>query len=115
MITSVHAMFYTTEADALRAFLRDKLNLPATDVGDGWLIFGVPAAEIGVHPTEGEPPSGTHDISFTTDDVRAMVRELGKRGVECAPIQDQGYGLVTSFEMPGGVRAQLYQPAYAVK
>jgi catechol 2,3-dioxygenase-like lactoylglutathione lyase family enzyme len=114
MITGVHAMFYSSDADALRGFLREKLGLPATDVGDGWLIFGVPTAEIGVHPTEGDPPAGTHDISFTTDDVRATVRALAERGVKCEPIQDQGYGLVTSFTMPGGVRAQLYQPAYHV-
>jgi len=114
MITGVHAMFYSSQADELRAFLRDRLQLTATDVGEGWLIFGVPAAEIGVHPTEGDPPSGTHDVSFTTDDLRATVRDLKERGVTCDEIQDQGYGLVTWFTMPGGVRAMLYQPAYTV-
>jgi hypothetical protein len=114
MITGIHAMFYTSEADALRAFLRDKLKLPYQDVGEGWLIFAVKDGEIGVHPTErnGSPKSGTHDISFTTDDVHQMVAELAERGVECTPIDDRGYGMVTSFTMPGGVRAELYQPRY---
>jgi catechol 2,3-dioxygenase-like lactoylglutathione lyase family enzyme len=112
MITGIHAMFYTSEAEALRAFLKDKLQLPYQDVGDGWLIFAVKAAEIGVHPTEGSPRSGTHDISFTTDDVHETVAELKGRGVECAPVDDRGYGLITSFTMPGGVRVELYQPRY---
>jgi len=112
MITGVHAMFYTSDADGLRTFLKDKLRLPSQDVGDGWLIFALKQAEIGVHPTEGDPKSGTHDISFTTDDVEGTVADLKKRGVTCEPIQDQGYGLVTSFTMPGGVRALLYQPRY---
>lgn len=60
MIRGMHAMFYSSEADALRAFLRDKLQLPGTDVGGGWLIFDAPEADLGVHPTENQqPPSGT--------------------------------------------------------
>ena len=52
MIRGMHAMFYSTEAEKLRAFLRDKLGLAATDVGEGWLIFDAPEADLGVHPTE---------------------------------------------------------------
>jgi hypothetical protein len=59
MIRGMHAMFYSAEAEALRSFIRDKLGLPATDVGDGWLIFETPEADLGIHPTEqGRPPSG---------------------------------------------------------
>ncbi|HEY3156339.1 MAG TPA: hypothetical protein VGK76_06930 [Candidatus Eisenbacteria bacterium] len=39
MIRGVHTMFYSSEPDKLRAFLRDKLGFTATDVGNGWLIF----------------------------------------------------------------------------
>ena len=61
MITGVHAMFYSNDAAATRAFLRDKLGLPATDVGDGWLIYDFKEADMGVHPTDfpGSPASGT--------------------------------------------------------
>ncbi len=52
MIQGVHAMFYTTDAEATRAFLRDQLRLPAHDVGEGWLIFDVPEADMGCHPAE---------------------------------------------------------------
>jgi catechol 2,3-dioxygenase-like lactoylglutathione lyase family enzyme len=115
MIRGMHAMFYSSQADALRAFLRDKLGLCGTDVGGGWLIFDVPSADLGVHPTEsGGPPSGTADISFHCDDIRATVAELRSRGVEFThEPEDHGYGWVTYFNVPGGFRVQLYQAKYA--
>jgi catechol 2,3-dioxygenase-like lactoylglutathione lyase family enzyme len=115
MIKGVHAMFYSTEAEALRAFVRDKLGLPSTDVGDGWLIFSLPEADLGCHPVDhpGSPPSGTHDISFYCDDIETTVAELRARGVEFVDeVTDQGYGLTIHFEMPGGVKVELYQPRY---
>ena len=107
-------MFYSSQAAELRAFLRDKLGLDGTDVGGGWLIFDAPEADLGVHPTEdGQPPSGTADISFYCDDIGATVRELRARGVEFTQeVEDQGYGLVTHFKVPGGFSIQLYQPKY---
>jgi predicted enzyme related to lactoylglutathione lyase len=115
MIRGLHAMFYSSQADELRAFLRDKLGLGATDVGEGWLIFNPPEADLGVHPTEdGEPPSGTADISFYCDDIEATVRDLESRGVEFThAVEDHGYGLVTHFKAPGNFEVQLYQPRYS--
>ena len=114
MIKGMHAMFYSSEAEALRAFLRDKLGMGATDVGEGWLIFDAPEADLGVHPTEGkDPPSGTADISFYCDDIEGTVEALQSRGVEFTqPIEDHGYGLVTHFKAPGNFIIQLYQPKY---
>jgi catechol 2,3-dioxygenase-like lactoylglutathione lyase family enzyme len=115
MIRGLHAMFYSSQANELRAFLRDKLGLRGTDVGDGWLIFDAPEADLGVHPSEGaSAPSGTADISFYCDDIAATVNELRARGVEFTKdVEDQGYGLVTFFKVPGGFEVQLYQPKYA--
>ena len=115
MIRGVHTMFYSAEADALRSFLRDKLGFAATDVGGGWLIFGLPEADMGVHPADAEgAPSGTPDISFYCDDIEATVAELKARGVEFTQeVSDRGYGLVTFFKVPGGFELQLYQPKYA--
>jgi hypothetical protein len=118
MIRGVHTMFYAAEADALRAFLRDKLRLPHTDVGGGWLIFDIPEAEMGCHPADPAKgaPNGTHHISFYCDDIDQTVAELKGRGVEfTGPVVDQGYGLVTSFKMPGGLETMLYQPRYSKK
>ena len=115
MIRGVHAMFYSSEPAKLRAFFRDTLGFRATDVGDGWLIFDVPEADLGCHPAgpgEGER-SGTPSISFYCDDIDATVAELKKKGVEFTQeIEDHGYGLVTFFKAPGDFVIQLYQPLY---
>jgi catechol 2,3-dioxygenase-like lactoylglutathione lyase family enzyme len=118
MIKGVHTMFYTSEAEELRAFLRDKLDFPYTDVGDGWLIFDMPEADMGCHPADetGQQgaTSGTHAISFYCDDIEQTVNELKGKGVEfVGEIHDQGFGLVTYFKMPGDVTVQLYQPYYS--
>ncbi len=115
MIKGIHVLFYSSQADELRAFLRDKLQLPFTDVGHGWLIFDLPEGDVGAHPTEaaGSPPSGTHDVSFYCDDIEGTVAELKGRGVEFSDdVVDQGFGLVTHFVMPGNVKVALYQPQY---
>jgi Glyoxalase/Bleomycin resistance protein/Dioxygenase superfamily len=114
MIRGMHALFYSTQADELRAFLRDKLGLAGTDVGGGWLIFDAPEADLGVHPTDGKSPaSGTGDISFYCDDIAQTVSELKERGVEFTQeVEDHGYGLVTHFKVPGDFKVQLYQPKY---
>jgi len=115
MIRGMHAMYYSSKADELRAFLRDKLGLAAADVGGGWLIFDAPEADLGVHPTDdNEPPSGTSDISFYCDNIEETVNELKSRGVEFTQdIQDHGYGFVTHFKVPGDFKIQLYQPKYS--
>ena len=117
MIQGVHTMFYTSQPEALRAFLRDKLGFKATDVGEGWLIFDMPEADMGCHPADNDSaPSGTHDISFYCDDIRKTMKELKSRGVEfTADVADHGYGLVTFFKVPGDFTVQLYQPKYSKK
>jgi hypothetical protein len=90
--------------------LRDKLQFPFTDVGDGWLIFDMPQADLGCHPAE--RPS--HDISFYCADIRDSVEQMKSRGVAFVDdIEDHGYGFVTHFDMPGVGKVQLYQPKYA--
>lgn len=115
MIRGVHTMFYSSQPEAFRAFVRDKLGLADHDLGHGWLIFDLPEADMGCHPAEPEKgaTSGTHDISFYCDDIEKTVAELKARGVEFTePIADHGYGLVTHFKMPGDMKVQLYQPRY---
>jgi len=114
MITGIHGLFYSSQAAELRDFIRDKLGLPCTDVGDGWLIFDFANGDLGVHPSGGsEAQSGTHNISFVTNDLEATVEELVGRGVELeGEIADRGFGFVTHIVMPGGLRVQLYQPKY---
>ena len=114
MIKGVPAMFHSAQVDQLRDFIKDKLRLPCTDVGGGWLIFDVKEGDVGCHPTDGDTASGTHDISFYCDDLRATVAELRSRGVTLDDdIADDGYGFVTHVTMPGDVKVQIYQPKYA--
>jgi len=114
MIKGVHAMFYSSKAEQLRDFIKNKLRLPYTDVGEGWLIFDLKEGDVGCHPTTGDPASGTHNISFYCDNLETTVAELSSRGVTFDEgIADHGYGFVTHLTMPGGVKVQIYQPKYA--
>lgn len=109
MITGVHALFYTTDPEGARAFIRDKLRLPHYDAHEGWLIFDAPAGHIACHPSD----APKHNISFSCDDLEATVRELQGRGVEfVSPIEEQGWGWTTEFEIPGAGPVQLYQDKY---
>lgn len=120
MICGVHTMFYSSEAEALRSFLRDKLGFTkCTDVGGGWLIFDLPEADMGVHPSHSPDgsqefgASGRMDISFYCDDIETTVAELEAKGVEfTGPVEDVGFGLSTRLRAPGDFTIQLYQPKY---
>jgi len=107
MIIGQHTIIYTTDAEADRAFFRDVLGFPATDAGDGWLIFRMPPAELAFHPTGG--PS-THEVFLMCDDVQTTVKALQEKGVEfSSPVSDQGWGLLTSLKTPGGSEIGLYE------
>jgi hypothetical protein len=115
MIRGLHGLLYSSDADAARAYLRDKVKLPFSDVGGGWLIFDLPEGDLGVHPLDegGQPKAGTHDVSFYCDDIEGTVAAMRSRGVEfVGGIEDHGYGLVTHFTIPGGLKVQLYEPRY---
>ena len=118
MIKGVHTMFFSSEPEALREFLRDKLGFDSfTDVGGGWLIFDLPEADMGVHPADPSgshgQPAGSHDVSFYCDDIQATVADLKGRDVVFEEeVIDAGFGFTTRFAMPGGVNVQLYQPHY---
>ena len=109
MITGLHALIYTTEPDAARAFFRDTLGFDSVDAGEGWLIFAMPPAELGVHPTD---EGAAHELCFLCDDVEATIADLERKGVEFTqPVEDQGFGLVTRMKIPGG-EISLYQPRH---
>ena len=112
MIRGVHAMFYSSAPDELRAFFRDKLGLRANDIGGGWLIFDVPEADVGCHPAR----RASHAISFYCDDIHGTVAALKKKGVRfTSKIEDQGWGIATTFRLPGAGEVTLYEPRYEKK
>jgi hypothetical protein len=110
VITGVHAIIFSRDAEEDRAFFRDVLDLPAVDAGGGWLIFALPPAELAAHPTDGD---GHHELYLMCDDVRATVEELTKKGVEFTrEISDEGFGLMTALRLPGGGELALYEPRH---
>jgi predicted enzyme related to lactoylglutathione lyase len=110
MITGVHAIIFNQDADAVRAFFRDTLGFSSVDAGHGWLIFALPPAELGIHPTD---EAGHHELYLMCDDIHKTVEELKIKGVEFSkPISDAGFGLMTSFTIPGGAELALYEPKH---
>ncbi len=110
MITGAHSIIYSTNAEADRVFLRDVLKLTNVDVGGGWLIFGLPPAEIAVHPSD---ENDLQEFYFMCDDLQSFVAELKQHNVTCEPVKDLRYGLVTKLTLPGGGKLGLYQPRHA--
>ena len=110
MITGAHSVIYSTDTEADRAFLRDVLKLTNVDVGGGWLIFGLPPAEVAVHPSE---KNGVHEFFLMCDDLEEFIAELKKHHIPCDPVQDQRYGLLTQLTLPGGGKLGVYQPQHA--
>jgi predicted enzyme related to lactoylglutathione lyase len=114
-INGTHALIYAKDAEAARAFFRDVLELPNVSAGEGWLIFRLPPAELGIHPVMPDERSGAHALSLMCDDIKATMAELEQKGVQfTSPIQDQGYGLITTMVVPGGAELALYEPRHPI-
>jgi len=109
MIIGAHSIIYSKEPDADRAFLRDVLKLPNVDVGGGWLIFGLPPAEVAVHPGD---KNNVHEFYLMVDDVETLIAEMKKRNIACGPVHNQGWGLLTQITLPGGGKLGVYQPRH---
>ena len=109
-ITGAHALLYSPEAEALRALLRDVIGWDYVDDGDGWLIFKLPPAELGVHPGD----TTHHELSFMCDDLTKTMAELREKGVEFrGEPSDEGFGVVATMVLPGEVHVQLYEPRHS--
>jgi hypothetical protein len=110
MIIGSHSIIYSTNPEADRGFLRDVLQLPSVDVGGGWLIFGLPPAEVAVHPSD---KNDIHEFYLICDDAQAFVAEMNKHNLVCGPVRDEGWGLLTQLTLPGGGSLGIYQPRHA--
>ncbi|MBX7185992.1 MAG: extradiol dioxygenase [Vicinamibacteria bacterium] len=110
MIIGAHSIIYSKDPEADRVFLRDVLKLPNVDVGDGWLIFGLPPAELAVHPSE---KNDVHEFYLMCADIQDFAAEVKKRGATCGPILNRGWGLLTQLSLPGGGKLGVYEPRHA--
>jgi len=109
MIIGAHVIIASTDAEADRAFLRDVLGLAGVDAGEGWLIFGLPPAELAIHPANS---NGVHELYLMCDDVDAFVADMASRGVACEQAADHGWGILTRLTLPGGGKLGVYQPRH---
>jgi hypothetical protein len=110
MITGSHSIIYSKKPDADRAFLRDVLKFPFVDVGEGWLIFGLPPSEVAVHPSG---KNDVHELYLMCDDIEAFASAMEEHGVACAPREAMGWGILTHVTLPGGGKLGVYQPRHA--
>src|SRR5262245_45449782 len=110
MITGAHSVINSKNPEADRAFLRDTLKLTHVDVGHGWLIFGLPPAEVAVHPSN---KNGSQELYLMCPDIETFVTEMKKHEITCLPVQHQRWGLVTRLTLPGGGQLGVYQPRHA--
>ena len=116
-ITGTHVVLYTSEPVKLRAVLRDVFGWKHVDAGDGWLIFALPPAEVGVHPAEGPTyESGIrHQFTLMCDDIGKTIKELRAKGIEVdGETRDEGWGITTMMNLPGDCRVMLYEPRHPV-
>src|SRR6185295_16833483 len=110
MITGTHVMFFSKDAEADRAFLRDVLAFPHVDAGGGRLIFALPPTEAGVHPSD---KNDVHEVYFMTDNLEAEMTRLTERGVACDAPAQQSWGVSTRITLPSGGKLGLYEPRHA--
>ena len=110
MITGIHAIVFSAEADKVRGFFADVLGLPSLDAGQGWLIFALPPAELAVHPAHGDQ---RHQLYLMCDDIEVTLAELTDKGIEIAQdVSDQGWGLMAAIRMPDGSEFPIYEPRH---
>ncbi|HMM81200.1 MAG TPA: hypothetical protein PKC65_14375 [Pyrinomonadaceae bacterium] len=109
MINGAHAVIYSKDPEADKAFLRDTLKFPYVDVGHGWLIFGLPPSEVAVHPSE---KNDVHEFFLMCDDIDAFIAGMNEEGVETSEIQAQPWGMLTKITLPGGGKLGVYQPRH---
>lgn len=109
MIIGAHSIIYSSNPESDRAFFRDILRLTSVDVGGGWLIFGLPPAELAVHPSD---KNNVHEFYLMVDDVEGFIKEMASFGLTCGPVDDQGWGLLTQVTLPGGGKLGVYQPRH---
>src|SRR5262245_60930888 len=115
-INGAHMLLYTSEPDALRAMLRDVFGWKHVDVGDGWLIFALPPAELGVHPAEGPTynSGARHQITLMCDNIGQTIGDLRAKGVVVdGEPHNEGWGITAMLTLPGDCKVMLYEPRHA--
>jgi hypothetical protein len=109
MLIGAHTVVYSPNPEADRTFFRDVLGLRGVDAGGGFMIFGLPPAEVSMHEAGGP---GHHELYLMCDNVEAFIGEVKRREVACEAVKDEGWGLVTQITLPSGTKLGVYQPRH---
>jgi hypothetical protein len=109
MLIGAHAILYSKNAEADRAFLRDVLRLSNVDVGGGWLIFALPTSEVAIHPADN---GAKHELYLMCADISDFIEVMKRHGIECGPVVQERWGLLTQLQLPGGGRLGVYEPRH---
>ena len=114
MILGIHALLYTPQAAQVRSFFSDVLGFQSVDAGHGWLIFALPPAELGIHPSEaGSEGATAQELYLMCDNIDTTMADLSAKGVEFArPVTEAGFGRMTAITLPGGGELGLYEPRH---
>jgi catechol 2,3-dioxygenase-like lactoylglutathione lyase family enzyme len=111
MLTGAHVVVYSKDAEADRKFFADILGFRSVDAGHGWLIFGLPAAEVAFHPHD---KNNQHEMYFVCDNLKAQMAALKKKGVRFGEVGEERRGIRTTISLPGGGEVGLYEPKHPV-
>jgi len=110
VITGMHAIVFSPEAEKVRAFFTDVVGMPSVDAGGGWPVFALPPAELAVHPADG---ATRHELFLMCDNIRDTLSEMRGKGAEVArDISDQGWGLLAAIRLPDGSELPIYEPRH---
>lgn len=119
MINGVHLLLYSGDPEADRVFFRDVLGFGSVDAGEGWLIFALPPAELGIHPGDGsfQQQHADHPLSGSVvylmcDNLRATIDALESKGAETTEVLEAEWGITTTVRLPGGGGIGLYEPRH---
>jgi len=119
MIMGAHVPLYSEKPELDRAFFRDVPGFPFIDLGGGWLIFGLPAAEMAVHPSD-EDHRLQHAghrllgavLYLMCEDLQLLIKTLRQEGVSCTEVEEEDWGIRTTIRLPSGGELGLYQPTH---
>jgi hypothetical protein len=107
MIIGAHVMLHSRDEAADRSFLSEVLKFDSVDAGDGFMIYGIPPAEMAIHGSE---RNDLHQLYLMCEDMEDFVAEMAERAIAFTPPSFQGWGTMTEITLPGGGKLGVYEP-----
>jgi hypothetical protein len=110
MIHGAHAIIFSKDPEADRAFFRDVLKYRFADAGHGWQIFALPPAEVAFHPSD---KNDVHELYLMCTDVHELIAEMKSKSIPTTPVHEERWGFLTQVTLPSGSKLGIYQPKHA--